>query len=92
MDWNEPVLKRSRWGTNRYVYNADNPLGMVLIVLSVVVTVIVLVMLQTRSGPFAVEERPAPDRPAPSVHVPDAYLPDMDAPGDPAASPGTSAP
>lgn len=85
MDWNEPVFKRSKWGTSRYVYNAENPLGMALIVLSVIVTATVLVMMQTRSGPFATDDRPAP-APDPSVYVPDAYLPDMDTPADPTAS------
>jgi hypothetical protein len=30
----EPVFVRSKWGTNRYVYNANNPVGMVLIIAS----------------------------------------------------------
>ncbi|MET9107802.1 hypothetical protein [Streptomyces zhihengii] len=92
MDWNEPVFKRSKWGTSRYVYNAENPLGMALIVLSVIVTVTVLVMMQTRSGPFALDDRPAPYLPTPSVYVPDVYLPDMDAPAGPTASPDVPAP
>ncbi|WP_406330999.1 hypothetical protein [Streptomyces sp. NBC_00203] len=28
----EPVFVRSKWGTNRYVYNPNNPLGLVLII------------------------------------------------------------
>jgi hypothetical protein len=28
----EPVFVRSKWGTNRYVYNANNPVGMALII------------------------------------------------------------
>ncbi|MEU7278490.1 hypothetical protein AB0A69_06830 [Streptomyces sp. NPDC045431] len=30
----EPVFVRSKWGTNRYVYNPRNPVGVALIVLS----------------------------------------------------------
>jgi hypothetical protein len=30
----EPVFVRSKWGTSRYVYNANNPVGMALIVAS----------------------------------------------------------
>ncbi|MEV4682306.1 hypothetical protein [Streptomyces kurssanovii] len=30
----EPVFVRSKWGTNRYVYNANNPVGMALIIAS----------------------------------------------------------
>ncbi|MGN9793037.1 hypothetical protein ACTMTU_18320 [Streptomyces sp. OZ13] len=30
----EPVFVRSKWGTSRYVYNANNPVGMALIIAS----------------------------------------------------------
>ncbi|MFI7242741.1 hypothetical protein [Streptomyces qinglanensis] len=33
----EPVLIRSRWGTSRYVYNPNNPVGLALIVITVFV-------------------------------------------------------
>ncbi|MGW1889911.1 hypothetical protein ACWCP6_06530 [Streptomyces sp. NPDC002004] len=38
-DGYEPVFRKSRWGTNRYEYNPDNPVGMALIVLAVLVLI-----------------------------------------------------
>ncbi|MGC5345807.1 hypothetical protein ACPXCE_26680 [Streptomyces sp. DT24] len=46
----EPVLKRSKWGTNRYVYNHRNPVGMALIVITPVIAIGVLLIL-FNSGP-----------------------------------------
>lgn len=65
MSDHEPVFKRSPWGTSRYVYNPNNPVGLALIVISVLVGGIVMLMLATRSGPFAVDDPPA-HTPAPS--------------------------
>ncbi|KNE82058.1 MULTISPECIES: hypothetical protein [Streptomyces] len=55
-DPDEPVFKKSRWGTNRYVYNADNPVGLTLIVVSVVFAVVMLLLMSYRAGPFAPDE------------------------------------
>ncbi|QES49902.1 hypothetical protein DEJ50_20830 [Streptomyces venezuelae] len=52
----EPVFIRSKWGTNRYVYNPNNPVGRALIVIAVIVFIVFMVLIQTRSGPFAVPE------------------------------------
>ncbi|MEU5834450.1 hypothetical protein ABZ820_12370 [Streptomyces diacarni] len=52
-DDDEPVFKKSNWGTNRYVYNANNPIGLTLIILSVVVTLVVMFLMNERKGPFA---------------------------------------
>ncbi|MEU9193308.1 hypothetical protein [Streptomyces hundungensis] len=49
----EPVFKRSKWGTNRYAYNAHNPVGLALIVISLALVVVMLVMMGNRVGPFA---------------------------------------
>lgn len=38
-DQDEPVFVRSKWGTNRYVYNPRNPVGRFLIVASVIVAI-----------------------------------------------------
>ncbi|WTW98955.1 hypothetical protein OG216_38950 [Streptomycetaceae bacterium NBC_01309] len=71
----EPVFKRSKWGTNRYVYNADNRLGLALIVLSSVVGLVAMLMLATKSGPYAIDDEPA-TRPSPtSTYVPPYLLP-----------------
>ncbi len=48
----EPVFKKSPWGTNRYVYNANNPIGLALIVISCVVFVVFMYLIQARKGPF----------------------------------------
>ncbi|MFD5409235.1 hypothetical protein OG749_41155 [Streptomyces nojiriensis] len=56
----EPVFKRSRWGTNRYYYNPANPVGLALIVISLVFAATMLILMSNRAGPFAPE--PAPTR------------------------------
>ncbi|MFJ4687779.1 hypothetical protein [Streptomyces sp. NPDC088789] len=61
-DDDEPVFKKSPWGTARYVYNPRHPVGLALIVMSVVVGGIVLLLMQLRAGPFA----PPPDAVLPS--------------------------
>jgi len=52
-DDDEPVFKRSRWGTNRYVYNPHNPIGLALIVLSIALVAMMLLLMRFRAGPFA---------------------------------------
>ncbi|MFD7031142.1 hypothetical protein ACFWAR_24220 [Streptomyces sp. NPDC059917] len=56
----EPVLKRGKWGTNRYYYNPRNPIGMALIVISVLFTATMLILLANRAGPWAPDPAPAP--------------------------------
>ncbi|MFD4997262.1 PIG-Y family protein [Streptomyces buecherae] len=51
-DDDEPVFKKSQWGTNRYVYNANNPIGLALIIISCVVFVVFMYLIQARKGPF----------------------------------------
>ncbi|MFM9373472.1 hypothetical protein [Streptomyces sp. Da 82-17] len=48
----EPVFKKSRWGTNRYVYNLNNPVGLALAIGSVLFAGVMMLMMETRSGPF----------------------------------------
>lgn len=48
----EPVFKKSNWGTGRYIYNPDNPLGMGLIILSAVSVLVMMFLMQERKGPF----------------------------------------
>ncbi|BAU87311.1 hypothetical protein SLA_6444 [Streptomyces laurentii] len=45
----EPVFVRSKWGTNRYVYNVNNPVGRALIVLALLVAGGVLFGLRAES-------------------------------------------
>ncbi|MGA4538460.1 hypothetical protein ACPA54_00530 [Uniformispora flossi] len=56
-DDDEPVFKKQKWGNPRYVYNPRNPVGMFLIVVSLVVVVVGLVSLSnkspTESKPYA---------------------------------------
>ncbi|MFF3289106.1 hypothetical protein [Streptomyces sp. NPDC003023] len=56
-DNHEPVFKRSRWGTSRYVYNPNNPVGLALIIISLAFAVIMMIMMENRAGPFAPPER-----------------------------------
>ncbi|WP_330299824.1 hypothetical protein [Streptomyces sp. NBC_00503] len=56
----EPVFKRSQWGTNRYYYNARNPVGLVLIVITVLAVGTMLILMANRAGPFAPPPAPAP--------------------------------
>lgn len=69
----EPVFTRSKWGSNRYVYNANNRLGLALIVLSSVVGLVAMLMPATKSGPFAVDDEPA-TRPSPTPTYVSPYL------------------
>ncbi|MEX0171800.1 hypothetical protein [Streptomyces sp. LMG1-1-1.1] len=60
MNGDEPVFRKSRWGTSRYVYNADNPVGLALIVLTVVLVFVMLLLMGNRAGPFAPDPAPTP--------------------------------
>ncbi|WP_329121288.1 hypothetical protein [Streptomyces sp. NBC_01465] len=64
-DDDEPIFKRSRWGTNRYVYNASNPVGLALIVITVIFAVVMLALVANRAGPFAPPASPV--TPSPTV-------------------------
>lgn len=48
-DDDEPVFKKQKWGNPRYAYNPRNPVGMFLIVASLVVGVVVLVSMTSKS-------------------------------------------
>ncbi|WP_225833233.1 hypothetical protein [Streptomyces sp. NK08204] len=52
-DDNEPVFKRSKWGTNRYEYNPRNPVGFALIVVAIGFAVVMLLLMHNQAGPFA---------------------------------------
>ena len=55
-DDDEPVFKRSKWGTNDYVYNWRNPVGLALIIFSVLLVVVALILMKKQMGPFAPPE------------------------------------
>ncbi|MFJ8160112.1 hypothetical protein ACIRBY_04190 [Streptomyces sp. NPDC096136] len=61
----EPVFRRSAWGT-RYSYNPRNPLGLALIVLTLLFVGTMMVLMANRAGPF----KPAP---APTLWSPPPY-------------------
>ncbi|MGO4417862.1 hypothetical protein AB4Z54_03580 [Streptomyces sp. MCAF7] len=48
----EPVFKKTHWGTSRYVYNPNNPVGMTLIILSIVFALVMMFLMEERKGPF----------------------------------------
>ncbi|MCF6525103.1 hypothetical protein [Streptomyces sp. JJ36] len=60
MNDDEPVFKRSRWGTNHYVYNPHNPVGLALILITVVVGAVVMLLMSQHAGPFASPSEPTP--------------------------------
>lgn len=62
-DDDEPVFKRSKWGTNRYEYNPRNPIGFALIILAIAFASVVLLLMHNHAGPFAYPTDPttAPD-------------------------------
>ncbi|MFE7185656.1 hypothetical protein [Streptomyces erythrochromogenes] len=66
----EPVFKRSKWGTNRYYYNPRNPVGLALIVVTLLFVGTMMVLMTNRAGPFrpAPAPTPAPWTPAPYDH------------------------
>ncbi|MFG3042024.1 MULTISPECIES: hypothetical protein [unclassified Streptomyces] len=84
MNGDEPVFKKSRWGTNRYAYNPANPVGLALIVITVVVVFTVLLLLQNRVGPFAPD--PGPTWSPPPTTDPWPFVP------PPQPSPATGTP
>ncbi|MFI5831392.1 hypothetical protein ACIA6C_29745 [Streptomyces sp. NPDC051578] len=51
-DDDEPVFKRSQWGTNRYYYNPRNPVGLALIVISLLFAATMMIFMANRAGPF----------------------------------------
>jgi hypothetical protein len=81
-DENEPVFKRSKWGTNRYEYNPNNPAGLALIVLSVAVATVMLILMHNPAGPFASppDPTPAPWSPPPDMSrwAPPTEIPSTD--------------
>ncbi|MFE3652823.1 hypothetical protein ACFXPZ_04365 [Streptomyces sp. NPDC059101] len=66
----EPVSKKSRWGTNRYVYNPANPMGLTLILISLIVAVVMMVLMEKHAGPFAPPPEPTPWNPQPPEEQP----------------------
>ncbi|MER7519724.1 hypothetical protein [Streptomyces sp. NPDC126499] len=53
MNDDEPVFKKSRWGTNRYVYNPNNPVGLFLIIASSALAIVMILLMENRASPFA---------------------------------------
>ncbi|MFI7178923.1 hypothetical protein [Streptomyces spororaveus] len=54
----EPVFKRSKWGTQRYYYNPRNPIGLTLIIVSLLFAGTMMLLMANRAGPFAPEPAP----------------------------------
>lgn len=83
----EPVFKKSRWGTNHYIYNPRNPVGLALIVISLLFLVVMMVLMGKNAGPFAPPADPTPWSPPPVDEErlpPSAAFPDV----GPAPEPG----
>lgn len=59
-DDNEPVFKRSKWGTSRYEYNPRNPVGFALIVITILFVGGMLLLMHNRAGPFSHPPQPSP--------------------------------
>ncbi|MDJ0380152.1 hypothetical protein [Streptomyces sp. G-G2] len=59
----EPVFKRSKWGTNQYYYNPGNPVGRALIVITLIFAATMLILMANRAGPFKPEPAPTPWKP-----------------------------
>ncbi|MEU6944912.1 MULTISPECIES: hypothetical protein [unclassified Streptomyces] len=70
----EPVFKKSSWGTNRYTYNPRNPIGLGLIIASSVFAILMLVMMENRAGPFAPSPTPTWNPPT-YTYEPPTYAP-----------------
>ncbi|MFJ3877149.1 hypothetical protein ACIPW5_06795 [Streptomyces sp. NPDC090077] len=49
----EPVFIRSRWGTSRYTYNPRNPVGLALIIITLLFAGVMMILMANRAGPFA---------------------------------------
>ncbi|PWK65145.1 hypothetical protein BCL76_113132 [Streptomyces sp. CG 926] len=62
---NEPVFRRSKWGTNRYYYNPRNPVGLALIVITLLFVGTMMILMANRAGPFKPAPAPAPLSPPP---------------------------
>jgi len=87
-DDDEPVFKKSTWGTNRYVYNPNNPIGLALIILSVVFALMMIFLMDERKGPFA----PPKETPwSPSIDADPTYPWDRDDETTPSEAPEPSA-
>ncbi|MFG2973878.1 hypothetical protein ACGFYY_12830 [Streptomyces sp. NPDC048331] len=79
----EPVFKRGKW-SKRYYYNPDNPIGLALIVVSLVVAGTMLLLMANRAGPF----EPAPDpKPWNPPRYEYSWPPTSTAPPGPSAGP-----
>lgn len=65
-DDDEPVFKRSKWGTNRYEYNPANPVGAVLIGLTVILGAVFVYLVGNHIGPFALPSDSRDRTPAPT--------------------------
>lgn len=76
----EPVFKRSKWGTNRYSYNPRNSVGLALIVITVLFVGTMMILLANRAGPFAAPPAPEPWNPPAYEHT-WPPLPTTDTPG-----------
>ncbi|MFD9047908.1 hypothetical protein [Streptomyces zaomyceticus] len=59
----EPVFKRSKWGTNRYYYNPRNPVGLALIVITLIFVGTMMILMANRAGPFSAPPAPEPWNP-----------------------------
>ncbi|MFD9573381.1 hypothetical protein ACFWBI_26485 [Streptomyces sp. NPDC059982] len=67
----EPVFKRSKWGANRYYYNPRNPVGLTLIIVSLLLAATVMILMTNRLGPFA----PTGSTPAPQPSYESSWPP-----------------
>ncbi|WP_327381768.1 MULTISPECIES: hypothetical protein [unclassified Streptomyces] len=85
-DDDEPVFKRSKWGTNRYYCNPRNPLGLTLIVISLLFAGTALILMANRAGPFKPTPVPPPWSPPPINY---SWPPPSSTPA-PATTPGTT--
>jgi len=90
-DEDEPVFRRSKWGTSNYEYNPRNPVGCALTVISVLVAGVVMLLMYHHAGPFA-----HPSDPTPTWSEPEDGLPIIPPPhaatGDPVFSGAPSDP
>ncbi|WP_330334227.1 hypothetical protein OHS33_33785 [Streptomyces sp. NBC_00536] len=72
----EPVFIRSKWGPRgRYYCNPRNPIGLALIVITLLVVGIGMILMSSHTGPFAPD--PAPTSTSTPVTPPgfDQFLP-----------------
>ncbi|MFJ7777951.1 hypothetical protein [Streptomyces yangpuensis] len=85
----EPVFKRSRWGTNRYYYNPRNPVGLALIVITLIFTATMMILMTNRAGPFKPEPATPPWNPPPYTY---SWPPPSSTPTPWPTSPATHSP